>query len=75
MKTLSIREIRNQLGSLETMVAEAQEIIVTRHNKPLVRILPLAGAKPRPSHKALRDSLPYQEISSEQLQRSDRDER
>lgn len=75
MKTLSIREIRNQLGNLEAVVAEAQEIVVTRHNKPLVRILPLAGSKPRPSHKTLRDSLPYQEISTEQLQRLDRDER
>lgn len=75
MKNLSIREIRSQLGNLETLVAEAQEIVVTRHNKPLVRILPLAGSKPRPSHKSLRDSLPYQEISSEHLQRVDREER
>lgn len=74
MKTLSIREIRNQLGNLETLVAESHEIVVTRHHKPLARILPLAAAKPRPSHQALRNSLPYQEISSEQLQRLDRDE-
>lgn len=75
MKTLSIREIRNQLGNLEGILAEDREIIVTRHKRPLARILPLAGTKPRPSHKALRDSLPYQQISSEELQRLDRDER
>ena len=75
MLKLSIREIRNQLGNLETLIAAGHEIVVTRHNKPLARILPIKGTKPRPSHKSLRDSLPLQEINSEQLQRQDRDER
>jgi prevent-host-death family protein len=75
MQTISIRDIRSQLGKLEALIAEAQEIIITRHNKPLARILPIKGTKPRPTHKALRDSLPYQEISSEILQRIDREER
>ena len=59
MKILSISEIRNQLGKLEELVAEAHEIIITRRNKPLARILPLKGAKPRPSHQELRESLLY----------------
>ncbi|MDH5297914.1 MAG: type II toxin-antitoxin system Phd/YefM family antitoxin [Desulfobulbaceae bacterium] len=75
MQTLSVREIRNQLGNLETLINEAHEIIITRHNKPLVRILPIKGTKPRPSHKALRASLPHQEINSETLQRLDREDR
>jgi prevent-host-death family protein len=75
MQTISVREIRNQLGKLETLIAEAHEIIITRHNKPLARILPIKGTKPRPSHKTLRESLPYQEISSETLLRMDREER
>lgn len=75
MLTLSIREIRNRLGQLETLIAEGHEIVVTRHNKPLARILPIKGTKPRPTHKSLRDSLPFQEINSEHLQRQDRDGR
>lgn len=75
MQILSVREIRNKLGNLEELVAEAHEIIITRHNKPLARILPLKGVKPRPSHQELRESLPYQEINSETLQRLDREER
>ena len=72
---ISIREIRNQLGKLDTLITRERELIVTRHNKPLARILPITGEKQKPSHKDLRDRLPYQEISSEELTRKDRDER
>jgi len=74
MQMLSVREMRNQLGKLDKLLAEEQEIIVTRHNTPLARILPIKGKKKRPDHKALRDGLPYQDIASEVLQRLDRDE-
>ncbi len=53
MQTLSIREMRNQLGKLDKLLAEEKEIIVTRHNIPLARILPVRGKKKRPDHKAL----------------------
>jgi len=72
---ISIREMRSQLGRLDTLMAEEHELIITRHNKPVARILPIRGEKSRPNHKRLRDSLPYQDISSEVLQRQDRDER
>lgn len=75
MQTLSIREMRNQLGRLDKLLAREQEIIVTRHNTPLARVLPIKGKKKRPDHKRLRESLPYQDIASETLQRLDRDER
>ena len=75
MQTLSIREMRNQLGNLDKLLAQEKEIIITRHNTPLARILPIKGKKRRPNHKSLRDSLPYQDIASEILQRIDREER
>jgi antitoxin (DNA-binding transcriptional repressor) of toxin-antitoxin stability system len=75
MQTLSIREMRNQLGKLDRLLDQEQELIVTRHNTPLARILPVKGKKIRPDHKALRNSLSYQDIASEVLQRKDRDER
>jgi len=75
MQTLSVQEVQNQLGRLDELLAREQEIIVTRHKTPVARILPVKGKKRRPDHKALRDSLPYQNIASEVLQRMDREER
>ena len=72
---LSIREIRNQLGKLDTLIAEEHELIITRHNKPVARVLPVKGEKQKPGHKDLRDRLLWQEISSEDLTRQDRDDR
>jgi len=72
---ISIREIRNQLGRLDSLIAEKHELIITRHNKPVARVLPIKGEKTRPSHKDLRERLPYQEIDSEVLQRQDREDR
>ena len=72
---ISIREMRNQLGRLDDLLAEEQELIITRHNKPVARVLPIKGDNPRPDHKVLRDRLPYQETGSEVLQRLDREER
>ena len=65
MQTISVREMRNQLGKLDKLIAREKEIIVTRYNKPLARILPVKGKKKRPDHRSLRDSLPYQKIASE----------
>ena len=72
---ISIREMRNQLGRLDALIAEEHELIITRHNKPVARVLPIKGEKSRPGHKDLRDRLPNQEISSEILQRRDREDR
>jgi prevent-host-death family protein len=72
---ISIREMRNQLGRLDALVAEERELIITRHNKPVARVLPIKGEQKRPGHQGLRDRLPYQEISSEDLQRQDREDR
>jgi len=75
VQRVSIREIRNQLGKLDALIEEEHELIITRHNQAIARILPIRERKCRPSHKLLRDSLPHQEISSVVLQRNDREER
>ena len=72
---ISIREMRNHLGRLDDLLAQEHELIITRHNKPVARVLPIHGDKPRPSHKALRERMPRQEIASEVLLRLDREER
>ena len=75
MLTLSVREMRNQLGKLDELLGQEEEILVTRHNNPVARILPVKRKRQRPNHKSLRDDLPYQDIASEVLLRLDREER
>jgi prevent-host-death family protein len=75
MQTLSVREMRNQLGKLDELLSQEQEILITRHNTPVARILPITRKKKRPDHKSLRECLPYQDVTSETLQRMDREER
>lgn len=75
MKTLSIREMRNTLGNLETQVLESGELVITRHGKPIARVLPITGHKPKPDHAELRNKMPRLETASEALVRAERDER
>jgi len=75
MRSLSIREVRAALGNIEKIVEEEGELLITRHGKPVARIVPVEKRRRLPSHKALRDSMPFQEIPSEVLIREDRDAR
>ena len=75
MLSLSIREFRAALSDLENLVEKEGELVVTRHGKPIARIVPLEAPRARPSHRALRESMPFQEIPSEVLIREDRDAR
>lgn len=78
MKSLNIREIRQELSHLDELLVKEGELLVTRHGKPIARVLPLESApSPRhlPSLKWLRDQAPFQEIPSEVLIREDRDAR
>ena len=78
MRNLNIREIRQELSHLDELLATEGEVIVTRHGKPIARVLPMEAAAPArrlPSLKWLRDQMPFQEIPSEVLIREDRDAR
>ena len=75
MKTLSIREMRSELGKLDQLVQVEGELLITRQGKPIARVLPVRGARPKPSHAELRASMPRLKIPSEDLVRKDRDER
>lgn len=75
MRELSIREMRAALGRLDELVEQEGEMIVTRHGRPVARILPARGARVIPSRRALRESMPPMGVPSEALVREDRDER
>ena len=75
VRSLSIREVRAALGNIEEIVEREGELLITRHGKPVARILPLEKPRRLPSLKAFRESMPFQEIPSEVLIREDRDAR
>ncbi len=75
MRSLSIREVRAALGNIEDLVEREGELVITRHGKPVARLVPLEKRRAMPSHKAFRESMPFQEIPSEVLIREDRDAR
>ncbi|HLF96689.1 MAG TPA: type II toxin-antitoxin system prevent-host-death family antitoxin [Methylococcaceae bacterium] len=75
MRTLSIREIRAELGRLDQVVQQEGEVLVTRHGVPIARLLPVKGTRCRPHHAELRATMPRLATASEDLVRLDRDER
>ena len=75
MRELSIREMRAALGRLGELVEAEGELLITRHGEPVARVLPVQGVRPRPSHAALRASMPRLPVPSERLVREDRDGR
>jgi len=75
MHELSVREIRSAIGKLDKLVGERGELIVTRHGKPIARILPICHATSRPSHADLRKRMALLKNSSASLISEERDER
>ncbi|MDN5851081.1 MAG: type II toxin-antitoxin system prevent-host-death family antitoxin [Nitrococcus sp.] len=67
--------MRSRLGCLETLVMESGEILITRRGKPIARLLPIAGRRPKPDHADLRKTMPRLTTPSEVLINADRDER
>jgi len=75
MRSLSIREAREHLATIEDLVAREGELIITRRGKAVARILPVGCERRVPQRKALRDSIRPLTVSSEVLVRGERDER
>lgn len=74
VRTVSVREMRNSLGHLETLVLESGELVITKRGKAIARVLPVAGRKPKPGHADLRKRMPRLNIPSEDLIAADRAE-
>jgi antitoxin (DNA-binding transcriptional repressor) of toxin-antitoxin stability system len=75
MRNLNIREMRNLLGKLDSLVEEEQELIITRNKQAIARILPVQPSKRRPTHAKLRGLQRIGDLSSADLIRQDRDDR
>ncbi|WP_081624511.1 type II toxin-antitoxin system Phd/YefM family antitoxin [Thioalkalivibrio sp. AKL10] len=74
MKELNVREMRASIGHLDEIVQASGEITITRHGKPIARVLPVRRGRQRPDHHELRQRTgPL--VPSEILLREERDER
>ncbi len=75
MRRISIREIRSALSHVEELLESEGEVIITRHGKPVARLLPVDRPRPIPSRLDLRRSMEPLPVQSEDLVRRERDER
>lgn len=75
MRELSIREMRAELGRLGKLLEAEEELVITRHGRPIARVLPFGPRRRRPSHADLRAAMPRLTTGSEVQIRADRDER
>ena len=70
---MSIRELRDSLSSISEIVERDGEILLTRHGRGVLKLVPLEARHTAPSHADLRASMPRQSVPSEELVRQDRD--
>jgi prevent-host-death family protein len=54
---ISISEARGQLTELVRRAEAGEEVVLTRHERPVVRLVPVKRAHDRPSRRALLDSV------------------
>lgn len=73
MREMSIRELRDNLAGIDDVVEREGEVTVTRHGRPVAKIVPLRQRSPALSHADLRASMPRMERPSEDLIREERD--
>lgn len=75
MREINVREMRASIGRLDELVCEAGELVISRHGKPIARVLPIRGLRTRPDHADLRARMPRVREPSQALIRAERDER
>ncbi len=75
MKELSVREMRASIGRLDEIVAVAGELVISRHGRPIARVLPIPERRMRPDHADLRARTARVQRSSADLVRAERNER
>lgn len=73
MISLSIREVRSELARMEEILASEGEVIITRRDGAVARLLPIRTAAKPPSHADLRARMKRMPEGSEVLIRQERD--
>lgn len=78
MKTVSVREARERIGSLLDAVSAGENIVITRRGKPVAQLTNIDTGDTGiqfPDRTSFRKQISSSEMSSEKLIRNMRDER
>lgn len=73
MRNMSIRELRESLSTIGEIVEQNGEVVLTRHGRALVRLVPVNPCRSVPGHADLRAGMPRMTVPSEELVRADRE--
>jgi prevent-host-death family protein len=73
MREMSVRELRDSLPSIGEIVGRDGEVVVTRHGRPIAKVVPLSPGRKAPSHASLRAGMARVAVGSEVLVRADRE--
>ncbi len=73
MREMSIRELRDSLSSIGEIVERDGEVLLTRHGRPVVKLVAVNPCRTAPGHADLRANMPRMAIPSEELIRADRE--
>ncbi len=61
------------MANLEEVLAREGEMVITKHGKPIARLVPVAPRRAVPTNQDLRDSLPRLRKTAAEYLREDRD--
>lgn len=75
MKTINVRELRNEMPRLREILAQEHELLLVSNGEPVARILPAPVKRHVPSLAAHRSKMPMLEGSIADMIREDRDRR
>lgn len=73
MREMSVRELRDSLSSIGEIVDREREVLLTRHGRPLAKLVTVAPGRTVPSHADLRAQTAPLATPSEDLIRADRE--
>jgi len=67
MREVNVYEAKTSLSALLQAVAEGEEVVITKRNKPIARLVPYETAKSRPSFGMARESLKRSGLTRDDL--------
>ena len=67
MREVNVYEAKTSLSALLQAVAEGEEVVITKRNKPIARLVPYATAKSRPTFGMAREALERSGLTRDDL--------
>lgn len=74
MRSVTVREAREQIGKLLDAVAYGEAVIILRRGKPVAKLVGIADHIPFPDRTRFREKLPEAKVSTAEVLRALREE-